>query len=250
MSYTICIPTFSLRKKLLENLVKSIRGFVDIDIILGVNGNANQKFCNTFRRDVLNLCSRYANIYPVFFPEQRGLSKIWNTILTHSTTDWNLVLNDDVEITSQSFDSAILNIQNQKDADLVTTMNIYWSHFIINKKVFEKVGYFDERYLGFGQEDSDFRFRFFKAYGHAVKSIKVDGIKNSDSPTCDSGIARKGKYSKFNSDHHFGLSSSKYALDDNGSREGFPFTVRKVLTDESQYCYETFFSNNKHSLYE
>jgi hypothetical protein len=92
--FSIGITTFSKRFSYVETLVSQLRTYTGADILISVNGDYNKNFNNEYRKKILSLCSNYDNIYPIFFPEQRGLSKLWNTLIVHSKTDWCLLLND------------------------------------------------------------------------------------------------------------------------------------------------------------
>ena len=111
MNYSVCITTFSLRFHFVETLISQIREYTNSDILLAINGNYLLDFDEEYRQKILSLCQKYERIFPIFFPEQRGLSKLWNTLVVHSKTDWNLILNDDVEITlGEVFEPVLSNL--------------------------------------------------------------------------------------------------------------------------------------------
>ena len=62
-----------------------------------------------YRKNILNLCLLYENVFPIFFVEMRGLSKMWNTLLIHSTKDDLLILNDDINVTSNNMFEVVSN---------------------------------------------------------------------------------------------------------------------------------------------
>ena len=97
-NFTVAITTFSKRFNYLESLVRQIREYTNNDILISINGDYEEKFNDDYRKNVLSLCLNYENVFPIFFPEQRSLSKLWNTLIIHSKTDWCLVLNEDIEI--------------------------------------------------------------------------------------------------------------------------------------------------------
>jgi predicted glycosyltransferase involved in capsule biosynthesis len=249
MKYSICITTFKDRFDLLKNLIKSLRDFTDSDIFIAVNGQANQKFCNNYRREVLTLCRNYQSIYPIFFLEPRGLSKMWNTLIAHSSTENNLMLNDDVEITTGDFDSFC----KENQPKIIGTINYNFSHFLVNKNIFHDMKGFDERFLGFGNEDTDFKYRYASKYKQKIPNFMVHGMRNLDSQLFDSGVINRSgsKYSEFNNTFFLYGQNPKYIKSDDGdiAVDTFVFPVKKNLEEEPQYIYENFFKENKHKLY-
>src|SRR3989344_270516 len=52
-----------------------------------------------------------------------------------------------------------------------------WNHFVISKTTIKKVGWFDERFPGIGQEDGDFAYRM-AMQNVDLKNIDFTGIRN------------------------------------------------------------------------
>ena len=104
MKLTIGITTFSKRFDMLSKLIGQIRTYITDPIVVVVNGEqqipggCSVNFDDNYRKKVLELCSSYNDVYPVFFIEMRGLSKLWNTIINTSITNDILLLNDDIEV--------------------------------------------------------------------------------------------------------------------------------------------------------
>lgn len=258
--YTIAITTFLERYDLLKNLINQIRSFnQESDIILCINGDVNGQFNEEYRKNILKLCSSHNNIFPIFFIETRGLSKMWNTSIIHSPTDHVLMLNDDLDITTNEFHticSEISKAHNQllssgKDLpvkDLFITINLSFSHFLINKKLFEYIGYFDERFLGFGEEDKDFSFRLQLVTKTNIRNHQISGIKNLDSriknPDVFGILGGKAKYTQFNQNFR----DQKYKKDPDGVIHRWPHPVKKVLNEIPHYECESFFQKNKHKI--
>jgi hypothetical protein len=248
MNYSVCITTFSLRFHFVETLISQIRGYTNSDILLAINGNYMSDFDEEYRKKILLLCQKYEGIFPIFFPEQRGLSKLWNTLVVHSKTDWNLILNDDVEITlGEVFESVLSNLGNDPQ---IFRINGSLSHFIIHKKLLHDLGYFDERFLGFGSEDSDFCWRHVKKYNTHIPEINVHGFVNFVSNIKDEKITTSmgSKYTMFNQNFLHGIQTSKYFSVSEGIAGWFSFPVDKKLEDITQYPYESFFWENKKFL--
>jgi hypothetical protein len=248
MDYTICITTFSRRLEFVQKLVSQIRTYSDCDILIAINGDYKVEFDENYRCKMLGLCLRYKRVFPIFFPEQRGLSKLWNTLVIHSKTDWCIVLNDDVEIIGKEFFEEIL-IHCDKDVPAIYTINLSWSHFLVHKTLLHDMMYFDERFLGFGSEDSDFAWRYFEKYKKWIENKQLHGIENVTSNIRDENVLSSGgKYSAFNHNLLCGENHSKYVPDQSGVAVLFSHPVRKVLEDSIQYPYEEFFLKNKNLL--
>jgi hypothetical protein len=249
-NFDIGITTFSLRYDFVENLINKIRELgVDNNIILCINGERNGKFKEEYRKKILNLCLSHSNVFPVFFVEMRGLSKMWNTLLIHSSKDDILILNDDISIfNSNIFDVVSDHIESQYYFGL-SKINGTFSYFVGNKNLIQDLGYFDERLLGFGEEDGDITYRMIEKKDTNVYNLNVQGVHNivSDIRHEDvkSGI---GKYSFFNRDFTF---NQKYNCNDakSGISGMFGMVCDKVMIDENQYPYEKFFRENKEKLW-
>jgi glycosyltransferase involved in cell wall biosynthesis len=248
--YSIGITTFSNRLDHVVKLTNQIRLYTDADILISVNGNYNEDFNNDYREDVLRLCLKHKNTYPIFFPEQRGLSKLWNTLIIHSKTDWVLILNDDLEITSEAFFTTLeQNLINQHDD--ICRINGTFSHFAINKNIIIDLGWFDERLLGFGEEDGDIIYRYVEKYNKNVTEWSIGNIISIGSWIRDENI-RPGvsKYSAFNREFMFGSDASKYipSNTDEGIEGMFGSKHIQNNSNDCQYPYEPFFKLNKNKL--
>jgi len=233
--YTIGITTFDRRFSLLKNLISKIRQHTDTEIIVTVNGPNNSSFDETYRVESLNFFSSYKNILPVYFSEMRGCAKLWNTLIIHSKTENLLVLNDDVDFTGNIFIEIEEALKQLEDLILI---NNNWPHFLIKKSFAFKMNYFDERFLGFGEEDNDMYSKYvrnmnkkvptfnIKTLRHLTSSIKLDLIDPVGTPE---------KYSAFNVKYR----EKKYKLNDNQ-------LGRIQLKDEPKlYPWEQFFQKLK-----
>jgi hypothetical protein len=246
MNYTIGITTFSKRFDYVSNLIPQIRSFSDTPITIIINGEKDGRLNDDYLKKMLSLCSKYNQVYPVFFQETRGLSKMWNTAIVNSFYDNILLLNDDIEIKSQDIFDFCDFIINSKTFSGLTKINGSYSHFVVNKQLMEEVGYFDERLMGFGEEDGDITYRLLKI-GNPVGDCNVNGVVNIVSNVrhdhVKSGI---GKYSKFNRDFIY---NEKYKPNLSGNIKGmFDTPMDEVLVNENQYPYEKYFRENKKNL--
>jgi glycosyltransferase involved in cell wall biosynthesis len=230
-----------------EKLVTQVRSLTTCDILIAVNGDYNQEFNNEFRKQILDLCLKFDNVYPIFFPEQRGLAKLWNTLVVHSKQDWCLLLNDDVELDNDEvFISTIPSLGDKPD---LRRINGSFSHFLIHKDCLDKIGYFDERLLGFGEEDGDIFYRYIETYNEWIQELWVHGFTNLVVDVRDENIKPGiGKYSQFNRNFCFSDEPCKYISVSEGITGLFGQHMKKNIEDLSQYPYEKFFKENKGKL--
>jgi hypothetical protein len=64
---TIGIVTFRQRAHLIKKLIEQIRTYVpnEVNIVLAVNGNNEEDMPESYRKEMLDLCLQYENIYPI-----------------------------------------------------------------------------------------------------------------------------------------------------------------------------------------
>ena len=246
MKFTIGITTFSKRFNYVETLIDQIRSFVDCPIILVINGEKDGSTDDNYLKNILNLCQKYSQVYPTTFLETRGLSKMWNTIVVQSHYDNIMILNDDIEIKSNHLFDISNEVFNNPNFQGVCKINSSFSHFLVNKKVIEDLNYFDERLLGFGEEDGDISYQMLKL-NKTVDNVYCNGVINIISDVrhdhITSGI---GKYSKFNRDFIYG---QKYVTDYTSNLRGmFDTPMKELSPNTDQYPCEIFFRNNKSKI--
>jgi hypothetical protein len=249
INFDIGITTFSKRFDFVENLVNKIRNLgVNNNIFLCINGEKDGVFNEEYRKKILTLCVNHPNIYPIFFVETRGLSKMWNTLIIHSIKDNILLLNDDIEVFNDNMFQVVSSHIESPEYYGLSKINSTFSFFVVNKELIHELGYFDERLIGFGEEDGDITFRMINKKGRDVYHLYAQGITNIVSDIRHDHIKPGvGKYSWFNRNFTF---NEKYNC--NGATSGisgmFGVECDQVLPDEPQYPYEKFFRINKHNL--
>jgi len=248
-NFDIGITTFSLRLEMVSDMVKKIRDYgVENNILICINGEKDGNFNEEYRKNILNLCKEYKNVYPIFFVEMRGLNKMWNTLLVHSTKEDILLLSDDVVFSnSDMFESVSQHIESQ-DYFGITKINGTFAHVVVNKEFIDELGYFDERLLGFGEEDGDITYRTISKTGKDVGQIYVGGSNHLISEIRHEHVKRGvGKYSAFNRDFMF---NKKYKCGNSVSKISgmFGLDCDPILPDHKLYPYESFFWENKQNL--
>jgi hypothetical protein len=239
--YKIVITTFS--KRFFSDclpLIKELRNSgVKQEIIVGVNGDFESQFDQDLRKDFLGEISKFNGVSPVCFSTFRGLSTVWNRSIQSGDAEITVVLNDDLIVNRQTVASTLDHIVNQATIDGICLLNLSWSHFAIKSKVFQDIGWFDERLLGIGEEDSDMTFRFESFYGFTPPSISTDGFVHDSSYEFDPKVRQgKGKYSLFN----WIFIEKKYSFGKKGGAESrmFDLPAVKVIKDLELYPAENW----------
>lgn len=248
---SIGITTFEARfERYFVPLLRRIREHTDNEIVVAVNGENNRPFSEEYRRNLLRFIAEFDNVYPIFFPRFRGLSKLWNSIAIHATHDHMLMLNDDIMIESGNFMGDICD-SLRRNGGKTFLINRSWSHYLINRNELDTLGYFDERLLGIGEEDGDMTWRYIKQYGEAIPSFKIKGFENYAE---ESVLSYKPvniqthsgtKYSLFNQKF---IHEEKYSPVDEGIRGMFATAVEMKEPEERQYPYENFYRSRRGEL--
>jgi glycosyltransferase involved in cell wall biosynthesis len=253
--YTICIATFVKRfDKYFKPLLKSIKTMrPDSEIIVVVNGEHNQKFDQNYRRNMLTFLADYDNVYPIVLTEHRACSKLWNTALLNSTNDLCLRIDDDITIPDVSFFERLESVISETNGKSFK-INRSWSHTFLNRLEVDKVGWFDERFLGGGEEDGDFEWRWQKQFGEKFLSIEGFPILNHmhemSYEDCLVGHRKvNGKRSMFNLE----FVNKKYKEDSQGESYGIMCeeNQKKLICVDptpNQYPNESFYWENKSNL--
>ena len=246
MNYSIGITTYKHRfEQWLKPLVQQIKSFrPDVEIHIAVNGEHQEEFDEQYRKEILEFAAQHSNTFVCMYPTFRSLSKLWNNLLINSSNHRVLLLNDDISITSDLF----FNILETVNSDLFK-INGSWSHAMFDRRLVDEIGWFDERYLGIGEEDGDFEWRYGnKTQGKVISSVRIPGIVNHvDHANCLQGIrVVNGKYSQFNLDFAFG---KKYKESDTGKNYGIMNRKLECKSPTPElHATERFYWNNKGKL--
>jgi len=216
--------------------------------IVAVNASCKDGLDEAYRKQMLQALSQADHVSPIFYQQMRGLAKMWNDLVIHSPTQKIMILNDDVSIRN----IGILMDQVQAEPSDMFTINSSWSHFVTSKKSMMDIGWFDERLLGFGEEDGDMVYRHLMKYGSNIKNLNTTHIRDLKSSIRDEGVqSGVSKYTKFNRQFMGfmdGYDYPKYQHHEGGVRGMFHAPMIPNLQNEKQYPYESFYESNKHKL--
>ncbi|PKN17993.1 MAG: hypothetical protein CVU71_10740 [Deltaproteobacteria bacterium HGW-Deltaproteobacteria-6] len=222
----------------------------ETEVIVAINGEHEQAFDEVYRRRILEFAACHKKIYPVMFPQFRGLSKLWNSIIINASHDYILLINDDIMINDASFMNSIcLAIRKNKGRSFL--INKSWSHFLISRAEIDELGYFDERLLGIGEEDGDMTWRYISHFGREMNSFKMKSFINYAEETVNTykPINIKShsgsKYSLFNREFMF---KEKYQPDATGLKGMFDEPVRVKDPGKEQYPNERFYHLHKKDI--
>ena len=186
---TIGVTTFMDRyDNCLKPLIKKLSAlFPGYQIIVVANGHVKQKKQAQYLHWIREFCKRFPSVEVIPFMDPRGLSHLWNVIMTSAISPKVFLLNDDVQI-KMSFSHFIRHsgILDQE----IATLNSSWSHFMVSKDLFRQVGPFDEGLKELGGEDDDYAARL------AIEGIKIG---NYYSKSIAGKLRRKRRFLKCNS---------------------------------------------------
>jgi glycosyltransferase involved in cell wall biosynthesis len=226
-SYSITIQTYVHRfepyfKPLLARVHKQRP---NIEKLVFVNGQHKEKFDDGYRREILQYASYFSNTFLLMSPIVRGCAFMWNNSINYTSSEYVLVLSDDVIILDGFFDEfEAMLAKNHELGDESFRINYHWGHFCIYRQdVLDKdnrVGYFDERLIGFGEEDGDWMWRYQDRYNRHMRNYLTDKLPYNTDEKCLPGKNTRThsdtKYSAFNRE----FMGTKLEHDPTGTNDG------------------------------
>ncbi len=201
-------------------LMKSLRAssaFEDLPIYVVVNADTFGDYSFVLRSKFLAEACSLGNVFPVCLGEPSGMSELWNVGIRSAGTEKVLVLSDDLTILDAGLAELRARVIITLDNDPLVVVNNSWGHFAISRVALQAVGWFDERLLGFGEEDGDYTQRYKSVFGKSPAKLNVFGVNNVSSDTGFEEVVKgSGKYSLFNR----ALITLKYGSEDWNGFEG------------------------------
>lgn len=210
--YTIGIVTYHARfEEYFKPLIKRLgKVFPDIEIVCILNGYPDQSLQLNYLDKATRFLSTRNNVRYLTHTDHQSLSRCWNQLILLSETKHVLIINDDTEV-SELFRS---ELEPTVGTAPLITYNKSWSHFLISKALIQKIGWFDERFLGVGYEDGDYAYRMTMA-SIPIKNVNCHGLRNFVADNKDPGFKAisksTGKYASINKDFF----DSKWLTPDN-----------------------------------
>lgn len=203
LAYSIGIVTYVERFEtyFIPLVKKLVKIFPDKEIICVLNGHHDINLQLKYLKQASAFLNQYQNVRYITHERHQSLAKCWNWIMAISSSERVLLLNDDVDVSPLFRLDLDKNIKRNPDFFI---MNNSWSHFLISKKIIKKVGWFEERLLGIGQEDGDYMLRM-AILGIRLSWCDARGVKNFVANHKNAGWIKMsgiadGKYSQINKD--------------------------------------------------
>lgn len=92
----------------------------------------------------------------IYSPLKKGLAALWNDCVLYAPTDWVLICNDDIVFKQDWLEYLERQIATDQFDQI---MIAHYGGMCIHKRMFLKLGWFEERFMGGGFEDNDWALR-------------------------------------------------------------------------------------------
>ena len=217
--FSIIIVTFESRFfEYALPLIKNLRDDTDIPIFVLINGNYSKANKNSKLQIFLKELSDFDNIYPIAFASFRGCAELWNTGIVNSDSEYYLILNDDVTVYPNSIITRLNMLGDLVIKHGLVTINHSFSYFCISRKCIDEVGFFDEHFIGMGEEDRDYAYRFESVYARKHGNLSTASFVHFGDESADKSIKKipNNKRSIFNLEYYQKI----YTLDLSGKIQG------------------------------
>ena len=245
----IILTTFADRffSHALPTLEKFQEAGLERRVFLVVNGDQGKLVDTDLRRRFLQEALKIFNVEPICFGTGRGMSEMWNAGARYSDAAKLIFLNEDLVVDPESVGQTIKMLEDALESDGLVILNQSFGHFGVTREALESVGWFDERFLGFGEEDGDFLWRYVSRYNRDASFITHHGLANISS---EIGYHRfeghkESKYSAFN----FTLLRLIYSFSAGPGVGSFGSKARLTNAGSVQYPYERFRRNARKLLH-
>lgn len=236
LSRAILVTTFE--KRFFSSalpLIKSIRNLgIDYPILIFINGNLDGNFDWTARKKFIDEVNKLEKVGFVTSNVMTGMSRNWNLGLQLLGSKLTLCLCDDLVISygfQKELDEAFVKAKSE---GLITLAG--FAAFVINENVIADIGWFDERYLGFGEEDGDYVWRFQEFYKSLPPRKICLAINHENLKSRGDEVPGTTKYSLTNRVYK----EIKYKQNIRGIKGMYESPHIKVLSDLSAHNMEEF----------
>lgn len=264
-SYSITIQTYVYRfEPYFKPLLAEVhRQRPDVEKVVFVNGQHKEKFHEDYRKSMMQYASEFQNTFLLMSPIVRGCAFMWNNCINYSSGEYVLVISDDVIIYDGFFDEfEQMLAYNHQHGDESFRINYHWGHFCIYRKdVMDSengVGYFEERLIGFGEEDGDWMWRYQNRHNRHMRNYTTNKLPFHTDNTCLPGKNTRplklgdtdSKYSAFNRE----FMESKMEHDPTGTNDGcgisrgFALKLKPGMETPNYYPGEKWYRENIHRL--
>jgi hypothetical protein len=246
LSRGILITTFEKRQFTSAlPLIQQIRDAgISYPILVFLNGNLGRNHDDRLRSLFLREISKIENVGILTNFEMSGISRNWNLGIQVLGTEITACFSDDL-VVSQNFKEELdMVFDAASSAGFITIEG--FAAFVISRFLIDEIGWFDERFLGFGEEDGDYVWRFIKRYGQEPPRFKSLSLIHQNLQTRGEEIAGISKYSLFNLVWH----KIKYKEVEQGISGMYSEPKNQRFSDFNYHPMENFRRSNKHLLQE
>lgn len=216
-SRAIVITTFS--ERFFSDCLPLVRGIRQAEVVMPIyvviNADFGGEFDTTLRSQFLKELSTIFACYPICSGRPIGMAAAWNLGIRQSGASTIAVLSDDLSFHEDHLKSCLESLLATVEQRNLVILNGSFGHFAITTQCLRDVGWFDERFLGFGEEDGDYLWRFEEKYGVPAPTVMLPGLSNRSAASGFDTIQTKAgeKYSLFNKEfllqkYAFGVSGS------------------------------------------
>jgi len=205
LDFSIIIVTFEARFfEFTIPLISTLRSVCNAPIFVMINGNFEKNFSNYKLQEFLEKLVVFPNIYPSVFSNFRGCAELWNTGIVNADSEYNLILNDDIHVFPEHLNYIVSTLCESLQKNHLVTINRSFSHFGITRQCVQEIGFFDEHFLGIGEEDRDYIFRYEAKFKKSHFNLSTEVFLNISDKSRDNAITSidssnyTSKYSMFN----------------------------------------------------
>lgn len=198
---SIIITTFEARFfEFTIPLIAALRTEINLPIFVIINGNYTKQKDNYLLQEFIKELGKYSSIYPTTFSNFHGCAELWNTGIVTADSEYFLIFNDDIHVYPHLIKNKLVLIRELIIQNELVTINRSFSHFGISRKCIEEVGFFDEHFIGIGEEDRDYFYRYESKYLRKPYNFSTDVFYNYGDESRDNEVQKNPgeKYSSFN----------------------------------------------------
>ena len=217
---------------------------IDYPIIVLINGNLDGNHNQDLRRKFISELAKFKNLGVVTNFQFSGISKHWNLGIQLLGTESVACFSDDL-VVSRHFKNELESVFDAvKVAGLVTIEG--FAAFAITRELIDEIGWFDERFLGFGEEDGDYVWRYIKRFEKDPPRFKSFSLVHQNLQSRGDEVAGISKYSLFN----LTWRETKYVENSEGIFGRFDRPQIQRILDTDYHPMETFRRKNRELLSE
>lgn len=199
-NFVIVVTTFELR--LIDYalpLIKTIRNATPAKIICVVNGNYRSNNDKQVRKQFFSELLEIEEVYPVTHPKFFGMAASWNLGIKLGQNYNSLVFSDDIVVNNEKeIVKEFKDMEKHFEQNKFFIINESFAHFGITLECLSEIGWFDERFLGFGEEDGDFYFRYMQKYLKHPTKVYCSTLMHIDDQLKGEEHSEGNKYSRLN----------------------------------------------------